>query len=297
MSTQSWSSRWRHDSDATFQEWATDLFNKLVAVGLVQHTDTGQLASPVVAARPGANTNAGFWIFRFNDTQQASAPIFIRVDVGTGAGTTTPRISVTKGTGTNGTGTLTGTCLSVLHFIHATGASAHTTDTPRQSYFCHVDGFLGLRWKTVDSMESWFFICRTVDSSGQATNVGAIAGWGLTSPSSMNATQAYKYTSPQQAYVENTGSGTALGMFPQTQSSSAVGADLQAFVGYTLTPQVAPLVGVCGVVEAELTSGTTFTTTLVGVTPRTYIALTTQAPFSVVPATSTGGLKYAMLWE
>lgn len=297
MTTQSWSSRWRHDSDATFQEWATDLYNKLVAVGLVQHTDTGQLTSPVVAARPGVSTNAGFWIFRFNDTQQGTAPIFIRVDVGTGGGTTTPRISITKGTGTNGTGTLTGTCLSILHFIHASGTSAHTVDTPRQSYFCHTDGFLGLKWKTVDALEGWFFICRTVDSSGAATATGAIAGWGLSSASSMNATQAYRYSSAQVAYTENTATGTALGMFPQTQASSAVGSDLQAFVGYTITPQVSPLVGVCGVVDAEITSGSTFTATLVGTTPRTYIALTNLANFSVTAANATGGLKYAMLWE
>jgi hypothetical protein len=297
MTTQSWSSRWRHDSDATFQEWATDLYNKLIAIGLVQHTDTGQLATPVVASRPGVNTEAGFWIFRFNDTQQSSAPIFIRVGVGTMGGTTTPRIQVTKGTGTNGTGTLTGTCLSVLHNIHATGTSAHTADTPRQSYFCHTDGFLGIRWKSVDNLESWFYICRTVDASGSPTATGAIAGWGITSSTAMNATQAYRYASPAVAYTENTGTGTALGMAPQTQSSSAVGADLQAFMGYTITPQVSPLLGVCGVMDAELTSGTTFTATLVGVTPHTYIALTTAAPFSVVGAGSVGGLKYAMLWE
>jgi hypothetical protein len=114
----------------------------------------------------------------------------------------------------------------------------------------------------------------------------------------MNATQAFRFASPAAAYAENNSvAGTALGISPQCNAGSVVGSDIQAFVGYTITPQVAPILGVCGCYDAEITSGSPFSATLLGTTPHTYVALSTIGPFGPIAANSTGGLKYAMLWE
>ncbi len=298
MTTQSWSSRVRHDDNATFQEWASELYTKIVASGLVQTADTGQLAAPVVAARPSTNTSAGFWIFRFNDAMQSTAPIFLRVEVGTGSGATNPRINITVGTGTNGAGTVTGTALTTSRTTHQ--GSSQATDTARQSIMCHTEGFFGYNWKIGSAgNEAGFWLARTVDATGTPTATGAIVAWSGTATTSLTATQALRFAATAAAYTaQTTATNTALGLNPQTPSSGAVGSDIQAYVGYTITPQVAPLLGVCGVIDSEVSTASTFSATLVGTTPHTYIACSPNVgPFGPVASTNTGGLKFAMLWE
>lgn len=96
------------DGDATFRQWAQGIHNALVAVGMVQTADTGQI-NLATAARPGAlNTAAGYEIFRFSDALQATAPVFIKIEYGVGGALDRPSIAVTVGTGTNGAGTLSG---------------------------------------------------------------------------------------------------------------------------------------------------------------------------------------------
>lgn len=94
--------------------WVTALHNALAAVGLVQTADTGQinLASPGTSG--AYSTSLGYEIWRFNDTLQATAPVFIRVEYGNGiqggggSGFIPTATWMTVGTGTNGAGTLTG---------------------------------------------------------------------------------------------------------------------------------------------------------------------------------------------
>lgn len=297
MTTQSWSTRVRHDDDATFQEWATELFNKLVAVGLVQTADSGQLATPVVASIPGSSTAAGYWVFEFDDAQQSTAPIFLKVEVGTHSGSTSPRIRFTVGTGSNGSGTLTGTALTTTRV--ACGNSPQTSNTGWQSLMCHTEGFFGFCWKMQSSSDALFMVCRTSDSSGIPTATGAMVVWGSSNSGTLTATQALRFAATAVAYAARTAvDQTALGMNPQCRDSSAVGGDTQAYLGYTVTPQVSPLIGMCGVLDSEVSDASTFTATLVGATPHTYVACTYfGGPFGPVAVGTTGGLKFAMLWE
>jgi hypothetical protein len=89
----------------------------------------------------------------------------------------------------------------------------------------------------------------------------------------------------------------ALGMNPQAvNGQEGDGGEMLVAVGWTITPEVKPLFGLCGVDTDSITEGTTFQTTLVGVTARTYIRLGEAAgPFGHI--TGTGGLIYCMLWE
>lgn len=295
MTTVAWSARIRHDSDATFREWGLDLRTRMVAAGLVNTADTGQINFASVV-RAGTNANAGYDIFRFADTQQATAPIYIRVDYGTGSSTTAPRVQFTIGTGTNGAGTVTGTALTISRPFHS--SAVQTTDTLRNSYICVVDGFLGIFWKAGSSNTIGFLaVCRTIDASGVATATGAMVVWGGGIASSVTATQALRFAATAQAFPAQTAvSLTALGLNPQGATSTAVGTDLQVFVGFTVTPRVEPLVGVCGILQTEFTPLNTFTATLVGSTPRTYLALETAAG-TFGPVNTTIGPGYAMLWE
>lgn len=298
MSTQSWSSRIRHDSDAVYQEWRDEFITKL---GLL--VTSGDLAAdetnitPGAGARPGTNTEQGYAVYHLADSLHGTAPIYLRFGFGTGGGATTPRIQVTTGTSTNGSGVLGGTALST---IASTGASnsSQVLDTSRQSYMCATAGFFGFNWK-VAGYDASFWICRTCDSDGAITATGAIAHWGISSLSNLTKRQAFRFAAPAAAYTAiSTVEGAALGINPQTVISTTVGSDIQVMLGWTITPRVEPIFGVCGVLPAELAVGGTFNATLVGASSRTYLTMTAASgAFGPIVAGGTGGLCMAMLWE
>jgi hypothetical protein len=291
MTTQAWSTRIRHDSDANFREWGLEISTKLAAAGLVQAADTGQVNWATVT-RTGVNTNAGYEIWRFDDAMQATAPIFLRVDYGTGSNANGPRIQITVGTGSNGSGTITGTALTSAQNV-ANSNGAQTSDTARNSYMCHAEGFFGFNWKVGSALvtESVFFICRTSDPDGTPNEVGALVVW---ANGSARASQALRFEATAQAFtVKTTVAAMQLTILPQTPSSTAIDADLQAMVVYTITPRVTPVPGICGIIDAEFPVGNTFTATLVGSTSRTYLALSPN----ILIMEPQGVLKTAMLWE
>lgn len=297
MTALSWSSRVRHDSDVTFREWGLELSTKLAAAGLVQTADTGQINWATVT-RAGSNTDAGYEVWRMADTPQATAPVYFRIAYGTLGGTTAPSIKVTVGTGTDGAGTLTGTALTTARQIHQTGVQV--VDTLRNSYLCVNEGFFGLNWKQgAGGTEALFVFNRTCDATGTATVTGALCVWGFGQGSLLTATQALRFAATAAAYTARTTNlNTALGFNPQIPSATLVGADPQVFMGWTITPQVAPLFGVCGVLDAEFLTGNTFTVALVGATPRTYVALTNAAgPFGPSATSEAGMPKFAMLYD
>lgn len=296
MSTQSWSTRVRHDSDATFREWGSEFNTKLAAAGLVQTSDTGQINWTTVT-RPGTNTDAGYEVWKLNDSLFSTAPIYIRFDYGTSGSATQPSIKATVGTGTNGAGTLTGTALTTARRIN--GNNSAGVDTTYQSYVCVAEGFVGIAWKTTNQLTGTLFVCRTVDSTGAYTATGAMVYWGNGLNSGVTATQALRFAATAAAYTAQTAiPNTALCINPQTPTATTVGSNIQAMVAWTITPAVAPLLGVCGVGNTELSLGSTFSVALVGSTAHTYIALDEkQGAIGVVAANATGGLKPAMLWE
>lgn len=279
----------RHDSDVFFREWGSELSAKFALAGLVQTADTGQINWTTVV-RAGTNADAGYEIWRMNDAAQATAPVFFRIDYGTGTTLTSPRIQLTVGTSTSGAGVIGGIA-SVAWSLGNYGTGANT-DTARQSYLCVVSGFFGLSWKTGAAQESIFFFCRTVDADGAATVTGALAWWGGTATNA-SVSQSFRYAATAQAFASRTGPlNYQICLLPQTPAGSLVDADNQAYLWWTITPQVSPLVGACGVFATEVSAGSTFAATLVGVTSRTYIGLTTLR--SPEPSNT---LKPAMLWE
>ena len=286
------------DTDATFREWGLELATQLAAVGLVQTADTGQI-NWVTVTRPIANTEGGFEVWRFADVQQATAPVYFRIGYGTHGVATAPRIQVTVGTGTDGAGTLTGTALTIIR--NANGSVTQVTDTARLSHLCVNEGFFGFNWKTGAGVsEGSFFFCRTCSSSGVPSADGGMVVWGAGTASAVTATQALRFAAAAAAYTAQTAttSRTMLGFSPQMPVSTAVGADNQVFLGWTISPRAVPLFGVCGVLDAEVAAAVTFLATLVGSTERTYIGLSTAAgAFGPESSGAAGMPKFAMLWE
>jgi hypothetical protein len=299
MATETWSTRVRNDTDAMHREWRDELLTKfglLVAAGVLAADETNFVAG--AGARPAASTvDTKYAVFHLNDALHATAPIYFRFTVGSGS-SFQPLLYMTVGTSTNGSGVLGGTALAVIQAIN-NNSTPINSDSVRNSFLSCTPGFFGMDWKQgAGATEAFFQISRTVDAAGEPTGTGAIVSWGTGSAGSLGKTQAFGY-GPEVAYTAQTAIAlTALGFNPQAPITTAVGANTQAVVAWTPTPAMAPVVGVCGVLDGEQATGSTVPATMVGSTTRTYIALSTVAgPFGPLSAATPGGLKYAMLWE
>lgn len=95
-------------SDTTFfRSWGSAISTALNAVGLVKTADTGQIDWTTVQGTTTTNQKRGYEIWRFADSLQATRPVFIKLEYGSGANTTNPQIWLTVGTATDGAGTIT----------------------------------------------------------------------------------------------------------------------------------------------------------------------------------------------
>jgi hypothetical protein len=122
------------DSDAEFRADALAIHNALKATGgLVQTSDTGQTDFT-------ANTRAsgGYTVYRFNDPDQTSYPLYLRIDW-TPAATSRPGFSFTLGTGSNGSGTITGVTRTSYQI---SGGGSGTSAGLCDNYVSVGDGYL-----------------------------------------------------------------------------------------------------------------------------------------------------------
>lgn len=92
-------------TDAEFRVWCQALHDRLSAVGCVQTSDTGQINLSTVSV-PGTSTYAGYEIWRFDDADQATVPVFFKVEYGKGTTATRNAMRVTVGTGSDGAGNI-----------------------------------------------------------------------------------------------------------------------------------------------------------------------------------------------
>src|SRR5262245_52043536 len=98
-----------NDTDAHFRAWPQWIHDKLSAAGWVQTSDTGQIDLTTVVKPAAVSTSQGYEIWRMADSLQATFPVFMKLEYGSGASSANnPQIWITLGTGSNGSGTLTG---------------------------------------------------------------------------------------------------------------------------------------------------------------------------------------------
>lgn len=212
-------------TDAEFRAFGSTINAQLAAMGLIQTADTGQINWVTVAKPAGANGNAGYEIWRFADALQATSPIFIKLEYGTGGISTCPGIWVTVGRASSGAGALVGTtttrtacatqgtsALIHLHlfsgdtdrFVIVWGFDASDNGTPTRCIFISVE--------------------REVDANGARVGTGVYVT--LSGTSSSPAVQEYfsqltggvGQESNLGIHVPRLGNGTngsVVGIFPQ----------------------------------------------------------------------------------
>jgi len=176
-------------TDANFRAWGSHISTQLAAAGHVQTGDTGQINWTTVLCPAGANATQGYEIWRLDDSLHATAPVYIKIEWGSGSAATVPSMFFTFGTGTNGAGTLTGpisTRQQCSWAAYATNALSNywSGDTSRFSVAMWANG-TGVS----TSMSAYFAWERTKDSAGADTNQGILATWKVTTGTGATAQQ------------------------------------------------------------------------------------------------------------
>lgn len=294
MTTNSFSSAISMATDADFRTAHGQVRAGLTAVGLVQTANTGQL-NPATMVRAGANgTAAGYEIWRFNDSLQATAPIFIKIEPGRGNSITGLSYWITIGSGTDGAGTITGVASS----RQVCNAPSTPSGGSFPSYFCHTEGFLGVNFKlgsynSATNVGGPFScaVCRTCDASGVPTGDGAVMYAGNRgNPAIVQALNFLTAT----VFAAN-GSGQ-YAVIAHEISDTTVGADKQVFLHVMPNPKTVPVFGLISCLQSEYAIGTSVTVAMVGTTPRVYLVVGNSMGYGISGSSSTYSAM-GMLWE
>lgn len=97
-----------NSTDANFRAWAQFVEDTLVTTGgWVVTGDTGQTTPATLAHPTTTNQRSGYRIYRMADALQATAPVFMKVNFGSGTGTNVPSLWITIGGGSDGAGNIT----------------------------------------------------------------------------------------------------------------------------------------------------------------------------------------------
>lgn len=213
-----------NSTDALFQAWTTFFDALLVTTGgWVQTADTGQ-GNPATALHPTvANTKTFFRMYRMNDSLQGTAPVFMRVDYGSGAAANNPGMWFTIGSGSDGAGTITGAAFTPG--ANPTVSPGGTATSACNSYGSADSGRFALLMFVRAGVND-IMICsleRTVDTTGAGTGSGLLFIWGDGSGSigAAQFTQVIVLGGGAQPPIEN-----GVSIVLSNQATSAFSADV-----------------------------------------------------------------------
>ena len=126
-------------------QWAKDIHDGLISVGLTQTSDTGQMSMtslPVANTSGGNALSYGYNIYQFTDSYQSTFPIYIKITWYNNIGGAYGRLGIQVGTGTNGSGTLTGKTTTA--FSGDTAGSVLAMGTNVDSFISFSNGCLNI---------------------------------------------------------------------------------------------------------------------------------------------------------
>lgn len=163
----------KQSDNTTWRAWGLALSNALAAAGLTKNSAgevSGQIDWTASAYPATANTAIGYEFWHFSDALQASAPVFIKLEYGSGAAATSPALWLTVGTTHDGAGNLTG--LTTTRYQIKSAANSTTAST------CRVSGGTNriavAMWESSADVNKalWFSVERTKDAAGAVTATG-----------------------------------------------------------------------------------------------------------------------------
>lgn len=235
------------------------------------------------------STLQNYEMYRFDDALQATKPIFIKVEYGSGSLQSRPRIRISAGPGTNGAGTLTATYWTVESVNAATPVV-----TPVQTWACYKDGAFTLAWgmkATASAPCLIHMVERARDEAGVSTSEGihylASPTSGSTGPPSFAV-----WSLINNALV----TGNAPPCLTPQSINSALGSIVNVYNWFAFTPNLKNLVGMFAYKNGEIPAWSEVDVAILGATPRHYVCLGN----SIISSASSPGRAedvIALLWE
>ena len=314
MTTSTTSTVLDQTSDAGFRTWVAEVITQLVSVcGVTQTTDTGQINTSTVTRAGTTNTAAGYVILKFNDTLQATVPVFIKLEFGSGStATTSPQMWITIGAGSNGSGTLTGiTTTRVAVGNGQLAASAVVSYTSRFVYNSTY-GYLGMAWKQnsdatsgANGFKAGFVVFRSNDTSGNPNSDGVCVITNSSTATGQNNTQCMQCIgfAAGAAYPPTVANGTQfLGSngangFPFGLTTSTSGGNSYTVPVLYMTPIVAVSAFNTCPLMSEAAVGSSFSEAVVGSTALTFLSCGGMFGGASTGVFSATGLSFGMLWQ
>lgn len=167
-------------TDALFRAYVASVIAAFVSCGWVQTTDTGQINTVTVLTPSGANQDRGYAVFQMDDALQGSAPIFVKVNFGSGQTAGYVGLAFVLGTGSNGSGTITGAKYSGLITANATAINKNSTASAGLLIAGDTDRiFVAFDPKSTWSSQTlWFSIERTKGVTGANSADGVLFAHG-----------------------------------------------------------------------------------------------------------------------
>ena len=172
MTTATFAAYADNSTTTNFRTWGLGFSTALAAVGMVKTTDTGQIDWSTVNAPVGGTSQMGYEIWRFNDSLQSTAPIYLRIGYGSGASAGICSLWFTIGKGSDGAGNISG----VMQAASQTSCSG-TTAAAGNWYVSSGDGSM-LAWSPNQNAHAagginwWGALERSRDTAGAPTAVG-----------------------------------------------------------------------------------------------------------------------------
>lgn len=274
-----WSTASFNITDANLQQRWQDFHDTITGAGLVElNTETGRL-SPFSGATPNINGESfyGFRIYRFNDTLQATRPIYLRVDFGatrsgTGANTNyAPVFKINLGCGTDGAGTLTGSTWGPF-YIDGNQGSTFSSAQLRATY-SNTSSCFAVVLTSANSADG-FVVERLRDAAGAPTNAGFYIQGVATARSAgqvygvgiLKSTSSTAFTFGRTTYSTAASSGQPATLNPQSATTSLTfDSNTGILLHYPLTHRpYAPCLSVVTVSSGDFASDVTINTTRYG---------------------------------
>lgn len=163
--------------------WVQAVHDALVAVGLVQTADTGQVMISTMTNPAAPNTAAGYEVWRFSDALQATHPLFLKIEYGRAGNTSSPGspgMWLTVGKSSDGAGVIGSVILARIGLGTVSGTGTADT-TARDVYASSGDGSMLALILGVGSTATVlpaFVLDRSRDSTGAPTADGISVGLG-----------------------------------------------------------------------------------------------------------------------
>lgn len=291
----------KNDSSANLKAWIQALHDNLIASGLVQTADTGQLSISGISATLSAGSYLDPLIYRFDDALAGSSPVIIKLRPyagSMGGGGPFGNVAISIGTGTDGAGNLAGANTGEFNFFnYSFGLVASIQSVETLSYAIHSEGRFGLCFG-IGALQSsapssfclaFLDIARTTGGIAITRNAEAYNSGVTIAPSAMRIRKGYLHS------VFNGWRQDLCYWAGGSDAATSAGA-VQMQRTYRTAPNLEPDPSIALYWLSGVATGDQFDLSVDGVT-RNYVALGGNTSLGVDPVTNTNVVGIALLWD